>query len=154
MLHDNHPLYYLIKINDYQYFTLLSNSIIFMYIEQDTSSSNNVYFIYKQYISINNSSNILFKKAFKQDYHSTNFPIPNFDFIIINIRILFWIIYWKSSPIQMGSKTRRSTSSLKRWEPTLKVVREISKKLNIDANIVLGGIWFYQNVTTRPPKSN
>ncbi len=38
----------------------------------------------------------------------------------------------------MGSKTRRSTSSLKRWEPTLKVVREISKKLNIDANIVLG----------------
>ncbi|EEC95685.1 hypothetical protein PRABACTJOHN_02927, partial [Parabacteroides johnsonii DSM 18315] len=78
-----------LKINDYQYFTLLSNSIIFMYIEQDTSSSNNVYFIYKQYISINNSSNILFKKAFKRDYHSTNFPIPNFDFIIINIRILF-----------------------------------------------------------------
>ena len=60
-----------------------------MYIEQETSSSNNVYFIYKQYISINNSSNILFKKAFKQDYHSTNFPIPNFDFIILILEYYF-----------------------------------------------------------------
>ncbi len=46
---------------------------------------NNIYFIYNQYISVNNSSNILLKKAFKQDYHSTNFPIPNFDFIKMSL---------------------------------------------------------------------
>ena len=45
----------------------------------------------------------------------------------------------KLSELLNVSPSRVSEYFLGKCEPTLKVAREISRKLNIDANIVLGG---------------
>ena len=74
------------------------------------------------------------------DYEEEHFPIESpFLADVIKLRMYeMGLIQTKLSEILNVSPSRESEYISGKCEPTLKVAREISRKLNIDANIVLG----------------
>ena len=74
------------------------------------------------------------------EYEEANFPIKTPSLIdVIKLRMFeMGINQAKLSELLNVSPSRISDYLTGRSEPTLKVARDISKKLNIDANIVLG----------------
>ena len=74
------------------------------------------------------------------DYEEEHFPIESpFLADVIKLRMYeMGLIQTKLSEILNVSPSRGSEYISGKCEPTLKVAREISRKLNIDANIVLG----------------
>ena len=74
------------------------------------------------------------------DYEEEHFPIESpFLADVIKLRMYeMGLIQTKLSEILNVSPSRVSEYISGKCEPTLKVAREISRKFNIDANIVLG----------------
>lgn len=74
------------------------------------------------------------------DYEEANFPIetPNLQEVIKLRMFEMGISQVKLSEILNVSPSRVSEYLTGKSEPTLKIAREISKKLNIDASVVLG----------------
>lgn len=78
--------------------------------------------------------------ALVEEYEEIHYPIKTPSLVdIIKLRMYeMGINQVKLSELLGVSPSRVSEFLTGRSEPTLKVAREISKKLNIDANIVLG----------------
>ncbi|MCS2804368.1 helix-turn-helix domain-containing protein [Bacteroides fragilis] len=76
------------------------------------------------------------------DYEEEHFPIEAPSLVdVIKLRMYeMGLTQTKLSELLNVSPSRISEYLSGKCEPTLKVAREISRKLNIDANIVLGGI--------------
>lgn len=74
------------------------------------------------------------------DYEEENFPIEMPSLIeVIKLRMAEMGINQKELSALLGISTSRVSEYLTgKSEPTLKIAREISKKLDIDAEIVLG----------------
>ena len=73
------------------------------------------------------------------DYEEEHFPIESpFLADVIKLRMYEMGLIQTKSEILNVSPSRVSEYISGKCEPTLKVAREISRKLNIDANIVLG----------------
>lgn len=78
--------------------------------------------------------------ALVEEYEDVHYPIKSPSLVdIIKLRMYeMGLTQTKLSELLGVSPSRISDYLTGRSEPTLKVAREISKKLNIDANIVLG----------------
>lgn len=78
--------------------------------------------------------------ALVEEYEEEHFPISNPSLIeVIKLRMYeMGLTQVKLSAMLNVSPSRISDYLNGRCEPTLTIAREISKKLNIDANIVLG----------------
>lgn len=75
-----------------------------------------------------------------EEYEDVHYPIKNPSLVdVIKLRMYeMGLTQSKLSELLGVSPSRISDYFAGRSEPTLKVAREISRKLNIDANIVLG----------------
>lgn len=78
--------------------------------------------------------------ALVEDYEEEHYPVKSPSLVdVIKLRMYeMGLNQAKLSKILGVSPSRVSDYLTGRSEPTLKVAREISRKLNIDANIVLG----------------
>ena len=88
----------------------------------------------KGYIELNILSDLV------ADYEESNFPIQKPSLIeVIKLRMAEMGLNQKRLSELLGVSTSRVSEYLTgKCEPTLKVAKEISVKLNIDASIVLG----------------
>lgn len=88
----------------------------------------------KGYIELNKLSDLV------ADYEESNFPVQKPSFVeFIKLRMAEMGLNQKRLSELLGVRTSRVSEYLNgKSEPTLKVAKEISVKLGIDASIVLG----------------
>lgn len=101
---------------------------LLMMVDNDTPTTN------KYLVELNILSNLV------ADYEEAYFPVKTPTLIdVIKLRMYeYGLTQLKLSELLGVSPSRISEYLSGKSEPTLKVARDISKKLNIDANIVLG----------------